>query len=293
MIPPPCPAEVEKEITDALGPCSVEPFSHPWQRNRTFLVRCGRLQAIAKLYADLGLVDLQDIGRAEVFVSNAGVGVAPLLFQSATIPLVIHERLPGVHRQPVTNRDVEHAADWFQVQLAALRSLGPARLVQRPSRPPERARRAGARAQDPAVRDLIRTTWQRLSELADRTVPTVSHTDWRTDNLLYRHDRLSAVLDWESIVELPAGEAAGYAAASFTHSWRPNLYRPFEIETTSAFMRALRKRMPLLDEDLSGRQFRVATAFTAAVRLGEDQVRGMAASTREAVLAILEDGDLP
>jgi hypothetical protein len=92
---------------------------------------------------------------------------------------------------------------------------------------------------------------------------------------------------------LPAAEAAGYAAASFTHSWRDNLYKAFEVETTSIFLRALRRRAPRLDAGTSGVQLRVATAFTAAVRLGEDQARGVAESTMAEILAILEEGDLP
>jgi hypothetical protein len=287
------PAGVREELAEAFDSCLIEPFAHPMQRNRTFMVVTSTVNAVAKLYIGLGVSEVEEIGCAEALVARAGVPVPRLLYRSTAIPLVVHEYVPGEHRQPTGGRDIRRCADWFHRQLDALRSFVPARVVRRPAQPPLRARLAADRAKDARIRALIWATWDRLSVLANRTVATVSNTDWRTDNFLSGPHGLSAVVDWESLVTLPAGEAVGYAAASFTHSWRGELYRPFDIAEASSFVAALPTRSSLLAEPTSSLQLRLALAFTGAVRLGEDQARGLAVATPGDILAILEDGDLP
>lgn len=249
---------------------STDRITHPRQRNQTRRVHVadGR-PAVAKEYTYLCGDDVGDLFKIERRLRSAGVPMPEMLDWSADPPMTIHEYVEGDHSTQPSSVMIDSAVRAFARQLKALRRETVPRAPRRPVGLPARSRDAAIAARSSSLRNAIDGSWRRLSQLA-RTQPWVTtHGDWRADNLLFRGDEIVAVLDWEILIDLPAAEAVGYAAASLTHSWRTDLRVPLDAKVITAFLDCA-ERLGLINGSTSGHA-RLAAFHIAAVRLVEDQ----------------------
>ncbi|WP_078857300.1 phosphotransferase [Streptomyces sp. NBRC 109706] len=251
-------------------------ISHPKQRNDTWLVRCGGQDAIAKRYRLLSTRSVSELCTFESQLRSGGVLAPELVYRSTHAPLVVHKAVPGRHITDPTVDMVTDCARTFAAQLLALRGTRASWAPTRPKGLPRRGRSALEAGPDPIVRALITNSWQ---DIADRAsgVPSGSHADWRADNLLFAGNRLVAVLDWEDLISVPAAEAVGYAAAALTHSWRDEIYAPVTLDPIEVFLSCATECGVLTPQSIG--QARAAALYSAAVRLAEDQARGVAVTT--------------
>jgi hypothetical protein len=264
------------EINRVFGQCDITPIvTHSDQRNMTFLVRAKQITAIAKLYKSLHISDMLQIGWAEDLVSAAGVNVPPRLYESSTIPLVVHEFVAGSHRQILEPLALEACVRTFEVQARALFHFVPSWTPVRPLRLPTRAIQAVNATRSAALKNFISRSWIRLCELVVPGSEITSHVDWRSDNLIFAADNTVIALDWEGLALVPIAEALGYAAASFTQSWRPSAYTRFITKDALRFLEASSMMSSLRQQE---KNFHVllALGFAGAVRIAEDEVRGVA-----------------
>lgn len=264
---------------------AVERIAHPRQRNATFVLPQAQPgPVVVKRYAHLRAVQTSGIEDAERRAIDHGVPVPPCIYRSRRLPIVVHDYVAGVHRQVGAPAEIGACARHFAASLRALRGLTPHWAPPRPTTLPYRSRQAVEASTDQALNAAVWASWQRLSTLA-RTTPTVSaHTDWRSDNFLLAPRGFAAILDWESIVQLPAAEAIGYAAGSFTHSWREDLGAPVQIEPITAFITAIsHEEVGAWTWPHAGH----AVFLTAATRLVEDRLRGIEHITLRQLLAEL------
>lgn len=79
-------------------------------------------------------------------------------------------------------------------------------------------------------------------------------------------------------MQMPVCEAAGYAAANLTQSWRPGLYHPLTVEPIMTFLAVAEQGWQAPGGAWCPEQARLASLFAACVRLVQDRQQ-----TREAV----------
>lgn len=259
------------------------PLAHPRQRNRTWRVQTaeGR-DGVAKQYAHLCGEDVHELSKIERRLRSAGLPMPEMIEWSADPPTTIHELVDGQHCTRPTQAMIDDAARVFGLQIKALRRATISWAPRRPAGLPERSRQAAVAAPSTALRNAIVASWRTLSHLA-RTQPSVTtHGDWRADNLLYLEDRIAAVLDWEILIEMPLGEAVGYAAASLTHSWRPELQTPVDPDLVAHFLQQS-EALGVLPTAGAGHA-RLAAFHAVAVRVVEDASAGIATPTLASIV---------
>lgn len=259
---------------------TVPPHSlaHPRQRNRTRLLPAedGRV-CVAKEYAHLCGEDVEALCRIERRLRSAGVPMPEMLDWSADLSSTVHEYVDGQHSTEPTPLMIESAVEVFAKQLKVLRRQSAPWTPPRPVGLPIRSREAAVAASSTSLRNAIVSSWRKLSHLAQTQPLVTTHGDWRADNLLFDADAVIAVLDWEIIIDLPLAEAVGYAAASLTHSWRPDLRRLLDPTAITTFLNAA-ERLGVLTAVASGHA-RLAALHIAAVRVVEDETDGIATPT--------------
>ncbi|MGY0386377.1 phosphotransferase [Nocardioides sp. WG-D5] len=255
-----------------------DPFAHPRQRNRTRLDSDGSGRpSVLKEYAHLCGEDVRALSKIEHRLRSAGVPMPEMLDWSAEPPTTVHEYVNGEHRTDLTPEMIDAAAEVFAKQLKVLRRTSAPWVPRRPVGLPARSREAAHAARSSYLRDAIVGSWHRISELAASHPWTTTHGDWRADNLLYADDGVLAVLDWEILISVPVAEAVGYAAASLTHSWRPDLRAPLDPGTVVTFIRSAERHHALAPGETG--HARLAALHVAAVRLAEDEADGIDAPT--------------
>lgn len=270
--------DAREELWRAFGAVELVPVAHPRQRHITFEVRGEGIRALAKRYQGVTVDRVREICGAERRARKAGVPVPEELYRSRAMPLVVHEFVEGEHRADLPSALVSASAASFVGVVAALGAFAPGWRSGRPAGLPRHAQCALATTADAAVSAMITSCWDRLVGL-DRSAQYRScHGDWRADNLLFREHRVAAVLDWEAVVQMPVCEAAGYAAANLTQSWRPGLYHPLTVEPITTFLAAAEQAWQALGGAWCPEQARLASLFAACVRLVQDRQQ-----TRDAV----------
>ncbi|HEX5097159.1 MAG TPA: phosphotransferase, partial [Acidimicrobiia bacterium] len=68
------------------------------------------------------------------------------------------------------------------------------------------------------IDDLMRAARERLASLGDQLL-TMTHGDWRIDNVRVVANEVVAVYDWESVGPIPETEAVAAAARTFSVDW--------------------------------------------------------------------------
>ncbi|HEX5567660.1 MAG TPA: phosphotransferase [Streptomyces sp.] len=250
-------------------------IEHPRQRNHTWLVRYQGAGAVAKRFRLLSTDAVAELCTIESRLRSAGVPVPELVYRSVDAPVIAHALVHGDHVTRPTAAMVADCVRVFASQLLALRGTRANWAPDRPECLPGWARAALDAATSTSTRELVVTSWQALITMARGSAEVTSHADWRADNILFRDERVAAVLDWEDLISLPAAEAIGYAAASFTLTWREEIYAPVALEPIELFL-ALAEENGMLRPE-AGMHARTAALHMAAVRLAEDQQRGLAA----------------
>ncbi|MGK5496746.1 phosphotransferase [Streptomyces sp. URMC 125] len=256
-------------------------IEHPRQRNDTWLVRYRGADAVAKRFRLLSTDSVAELCAVESRLRSAGVPVPELVYRSVDAPVVAHALVHGEHITHPTASMVSECVRVFASQLLALRGTRASWAPGRPDPMPRRARAALDAATSADTRELVVTAWRALVAMARGSVGVTSHADWRADNILFHDGRVAAVFDWEDLVLLPAAEAVGYAAASLTHTWREEVHAPVTLEPIELFLALAEENGVLRPE--AGTHARTAALYLAAVRLAEDQRRG---------LAVLSGGEL-
>jgi aminoglycoside phosphotransferase (APT) family kinase protein len=266
-------------VKDALGADDATPMCHEKQRNDTWLLRSAGGMVVVKRHRWLTGADVDDILHAEEVARTAGVPVPAALRRFAGGTAVVYVHAVGTHRVPHQLELVDPCAELFLRQLDALHDFAPTWAPTRPAALPRRAAKATAECREPHLVETIHRTWLELEQLAKDHPSTASHVDWRTDNLLFADDEVSAVLDWEAVALLPAAEAIGYAAGSLTHTWRGSLSRPFALPPVMRFLDICGGQRGWYPNSSEADHARLAALFTCAVRVAEDQQRGAAITT--------------
>lgn len=187
------------------------------------------------------------------------------------MPLVAHELIDGQHRVDLSSALVGASAASFVDVVRALGAFAPDWRSGRPAGLPRHAQWALATTADVAVSAAITSCWDRLVRLDRPAQYRCCHGDWRADNLLYREQRVAAVLDWEAVVRMPVCEAAGYAAVNLTQSWRPSLYCPLTVEPIVTFLAAAEQRWQARGGTWCADQAQFASLFAACLRLVQDR----------------------
>lgn len=261
---------------------SVAPLNHPRQRNRTWRIRNfdGR-EGVAKEYAHLCGEDVEDLFKIERRLRSAGLPMPEMLAWSANPPTTIHEYVEGQHCTRPTAAMIDDAVRVFGRQLKALRGESTPWTPRRPVGLPGRSRQAVIAGRSTALRSAIVGSWRTLTRLATTQPSVTTHGDWRADNLLYADGRLVAVIDWEILIDVPVGEAVGYAAASLTHSWRPELRTPLDPSVIVHFLERA-EVLRVLPSEAAGHA-RIAALHAVAVRLAEDVAAGIPTPTFTAI----------
>lgn len=255
-----------------------DPLAHPRQRNRTRLLNIGSGRpSVLKEYTHLCGEDVRALSKIERRLRSAGVPMPEMLDWSSEPPTTVHEYVDGEHRTDPTPEMVDAAAEVFARQLKVLRRASAPWVPRRPDGLPARSREAAHAARSSSLRDAIVGSWHRISALAGTHSWTTTHGDWRADNLLYADNAVLAVLDWEILISVPVAEAVGYAAASLTHSWRPDLRTPLDPSTVVAFIQSAERHHALAPRETG--HARLAALHMAAVRLVEDEADGIDAPT--------------
>lgn len=255
-----------------------DPLAHPHQRNQTQLLNDGSGRpSVLKEYTHMCGEDVRALAKIEHRLRTAGVPMPEMLDWSAEPPTTVHEYVDGEHRTDPTLEMVDAAAEVFAKQLKVLRRTRAPWVPRRPVGLPARSREAARAARSSSLRDAIVGSWHRISELAASHPWTTTHGDWRADNLLYADNAVLAVLDWEILISVPVAEAVGYAAASLTHSWRPDLRTPLDPGTVVTFIHSAERHHALAPGETG--HARLAALHVAAVRLAEDEADGIDAPT--------------
>jgi aminoglycoside phosphotransferase (APT) family kinase protein len=257
----------------------VERLVHPRQRNTTYLVHAGGQVAVAKVYTSLRPSDVDQILMAEHRVSQSGLPIPRLIARIPDASLVLHTYVHGVHRTAPSSSEITSAARHFVTAMSALEHVQPTWAPDRPVRLPYRARQALDDCRDSALCRAITDSWQQLCALADHMSVITAHIDWRSDNLIFDQGTIAGILDWESLARLPWAEAVGYAAGSLTHTWRDKTYQPVTVEPTTAFIEAIDGAGGFAHRGDQWPHVLAASHYTCAVRLAEDQARGVATTT--------------
>lgn len=261
---------------------AAAPLAHPHQRNRTWRVSNvdGR-EGVAKEYAHLCGEDVEELFKIERRLRSAGLPMPEMIAWSANPPTTIHEYVQGQHRTQPTDGMIDDVVRVFGHQLKALRGERVPWTPRRPVGLPRRSKQAAIAGRSTALRSAIVGSWRRLTRLATTQHSVTTHGDWRADNLLYAGDQLAAVLDWEILIDVPVGEAVGYAAASLTQSWRPELRAPLDVSVVVQFLKRA-EALHVLPGEATGHA-RLAALHTVAVRLAEDAAAGVPTPTLAAV----------
>lgn len=262
------------ELVGVFSRAHVSAFWHPQQRHSTFDVRSPDVHAIAKLYGSLDVAAVGAVASAEQLVRAADVPVPRELYRSSELPLIVHEYVEGEHRTDPSPPLIGASAAAFVKSVLALAGFRASWAPPRPADLPRRAQVAEASTVDTQLVQEIRSCWQMLYERAVAAPGRACHSDWRADNMLCRGEEVAAVLDWESLVHMPACEAMGYAAAAVSHSWRDDLYRPVEVEPVLAFLAAAEREWTAAGGIWCARLAYAASRYSGAVRLAEDRARG-------------------
>jgi len=258
------------------GRSALRQFSHPNQRNLTFKLHLEGVEAIAKFYTTLLPKDVRTIEQVQGQYARAGGRTPKMLYLSEQAPFVVHEKVAGIHRPPGSRSELRLLAGEFIRQRQALDSLIVSWGPERPIKMPVRAQIAMGKSSDPALIRAAHVRWEELTLLARMTEGSPTHADWRLDNILWPEHGSPNVLDWESVLVMPWPEAAGYASASFDHSWRASLYSPFLPQIATAFARELREVWNSdLDEPGRLTHLDIAMQFQAIIRLAEDRERDL------------------
>lgn len=261
---------------------AVVPLAHPRQRNRTWRVRnVDGQEYIAKEYAHLCGDDVQELFKIERRLRSAGLPLPEMIAWCAEPPTTIHEYVEGQHCTRPSAVMVDDVVRAFGRQLKALRGESSPWTPRRPAGLPRRSRQAAIAGRSTVLRSAIVGTWRRLTQLATSQPSVTTHGDWRADNLLYAGGKLAAVLDWEILIDVPVGEAVGYAAASLTHSWRPELRTPLDLSVVVQFIERA-EALHVLPAEAAGHA-RLAALHTVVVRLAEDAAAGVPTPTLAAV----------
>jgi aminoglycoside/choline kinase family phosphotransferase len=257
-------------------------LTHPHQRNHTWRVRSvdGR-EGVAKEYAHLRGKDVQELFKIERRLRSSGLPMPEMITWSADPPTTIHEYVEGQHCTQPTAAMIDDAVRVFGRHLKALRSESAPWTPRRPVGLPRRSRQAAIVGRSTALRNAIVGSWRRLTHLAMTQPSVTTHGDWRADNLLYAGDRVVAVLDWEILIDVPVSEAVGYAAASLTHSWRPELRSPLDPSVVVRFLERA-EALRVLPGETAGHA-RLAAFHMVAVRLAEDTAAGIPTPTLTAI----------
>ncbi|MFI5623437.1 phosphotransferase [Nocardioides sp. NPDC051685] len=255
-----------------------DPLAHPRQRNRTRLLNDGSGRpSVLKEYTHMCGEDVRTLSKIERRLRSAGVPMPEMLDWSAEPPATVHAYVNGEHRTDPTSEMIDAAAEVFAKQLKVLPRTSAPWVPRRPVGLPARSREAAHVARSSSLRDAIVGSWYRISELAASQPWTTTHGDWRADNLLYGENAVLAVLDWEILISVPVAEAVGYAAASLTHSWRPDLRKPLDPSTVVTFIHSAERHHALAPGETG--HARLAALHVAAVRLAEDEADGIDAPT--------------
>ena len=252
------------------GVDTLHALSHPEQFNATWTARLNGGLAVLKHYRHSTPTQITDILEAEQLASRAGIPAPRVLHRFTDQTFVLYEHIGGEHIVPTTGDLINECADIFSTQLRALHQFNPTWGPPRPATLPRQALRALAHTSAEPWRNLVTDDWAELCRLAAVSPTQASHVDWRCDNILFSAGRVTGVLDWESVISLPAPEAAGYAAASLTHSWRPELHQPVDLALVAHFLRCLQTKTAWADDTPQARHARLAARYKCAVRLAED-----------------------
>lgn len=264
-------APIREELTSLRhsGVDALDELSHPEQFNATWLVAWGRDLAVLKHYRHSRPAQIADILKAEQLVSRAGIPVPQVLHQFTDETFVLYEHIRGKHIVPTTGAMIDECADLFVRQLSALNGFTPTWGPPRPVTLPRHALRALSAPSAGPWRARITDDWAELGRLAEDRPVRASHVDWRCDNILFGAGRVTAVLDWESVISLPRAEAVGYAAASLTHSWRPGLHQPLALAAVTRFLKRVQCVSAWAEDSGEARHARLAARYKCAVRLAE------------------------
>lgn len=260
---------VRDELDEVFGSVRLTELRHSNQYNQTWLMEAPRTRGIVKQYRWLTPDRVAGVLRAEALVAAAGLPVPPVLHRCEDGLSVVYGFVDGAHLIVSETGLVDECADLFVRQLAALAEFLPSWQQPRPVELPRRARKALDGCGDPRLDELLSTAWVELCRLAENRPLTASHVDWRSDNILFAAGRVSAVLDWEGTVRLPAAEAIGYAAASLTHSWRDDLYQPLTLAPVTRFLETASAGLGAQDREHA----LLAARFAGGIRLAEDAGR--------------------
>lgn len=275
------PTEVlQNELIEKFGSHWLVSSRHTNQRNDTWLLHSEQgVTAVVKWYRWLSGDAIAGVIEAERRAREAGVPVPAVLYRSVSSPLVVYAHVNGQHYVADSPALVDACAELFVRQLVGLRGFRPTWTPARPSRLPRRAQEAVANSPDQRLERAISESWHQLVALAADQPVMASHTDWRVDNIFFLDAEVAAVLDWEDVVLLPAAEAVGYAAGSLTHSWRETLQRPLALPAVMRFLEVAGERLAWQPGSPEMAHARLATYFTCAVRLAEEQRCGGTAVT--------------